>query len=116
VKHTPGPWRAGYESEQDQPRKMLVRAEESHGQPYVAICYPAQGQDDHIANASLIATDPALLSLARRVYAEQGPRAITWPDWECRSCYGRSLAPESITHVNCLWRAAEAILREAGEA
>jgi hypothetical protein len=59
MKHTPGPWRAGYASEMERAVQMLVRAEQIDGQPYVAVV-PSRGIGDHshMANARLIAAAP----------------------------------------------------------
>lgn len=59
--HTPGPWRAGYLDEKDRAERMIVRAEQVDGQPYVAIC-PNPLVGSHGANARLIAAAPALLA------------------------------------------------------
>src|SRR4051812_3270219 len=59
--HTPGPWRAGFASEKDRRREMIVRAEEGDDQPYIAI-FPGFTTDEHEANAQLCAAAPDLLA------------------------------------------------------
>ena len=56
----------------------------------------------------------ALLSLARRVYAECGPE-LSAGRYGCPCTLITAATAEEIPHENCLWRAAEAILREVGE-
>ena len=60
MKYTPGPWRAGYGSEIERSIRMLVRAEEQDGQPYIAVVVNYDGR--HEANARLIAAAPKLLA------------------------------------------------------
>ena len=60
---------------------------------------------------------PALLSLARRVYAECGPvKLASSSEWFCPSCRRRGGAKtESFHALDCLWATHEVILREVGE-
>ena len=38
AEHTPGRLRAGYLDEKDRQQRMVLRAEDADGQPYVAVC------------------------------------------------------------------------------
>jgi hypothetical protein len=73
MKHTPGPWRAGYASEMERAVQMLVRAEQIDGQPYVAVV-PSRGIGDHshMANARLIAAAPDLLMACIAAFKSKG--------------------------------------------
>jgi hypothetical protein len=68
TRHTPGPWRAGYESKSGRRNMIIVRAEDLDGQPYVALC-PSVSCDEHMANALLIAAAPRLLEACLEVIA-----------------------------------------------
>ena len=120
MSHTPGPWNS-----EDAGEWMAIEAVTANGQVRREICVVSVDEnyddDDDSSeqedrdNARLIASAPDLLALARRVHAECGPQPRRGELQYCPGCDKWSPVYEDLPHKpNCLWLAAEAVLKKAG--
>jgi hypothetical protein len=104
AKHTPGPWRAGFQDEMSRSVEMNVRAEGVDGQPWVAICRCNFGGIDIEANARLIAAAPDLLASWEPDRDVTGPDFLDWVADRLVRVYGE---PADVDFVLKLRRMAE---------